>query len=164
MPKLFSRKMYRVYCVSERPGRYSLHRLVKFKKTAFNKEIDEDKLQDTLTDLATDLFGHTAGCQCIEIDDTDAVSEEETLYLKIDGMSRLEIRNIINSIDLNVDESVIFRYYILVNTIRKKCEWVVAFEHTVYSDCEKRHEEPKWSNTDDDPDAYLEFVNALNGH
>ena len=115
--------------------------------------------------MTNDLYGHNSGNRWVEIDDADVVSEEEMLYLTIDCNGRLEIRNIIESIDLNVADGVIFRYFILLNTSPKNHEWfdwVVVSEKMVYSDSEKRHEEePKWSNTDDN--HFDAFLNAVNG-
>ena len=160
MPDLFERKVYRLYLVSEKTGRLSLFQLQRFKSGSFNQEIDENKLKDTLTDLVKDIYGQSAGGRWIGINDTDAVSEEDTLYIEFGCSCRLEIRNIIESIDLQIVDGVNIRYFILLNTISRKFRWVVASKTTVYSDCEKKSENETNKN---DPDHYLAFLNAMNG-
>ena len=131
MGKLVSRKVYRLYIVSEKPDKRGKYQLGLFDKKTFNKEIDEDKIEDTLTDLVNYVYYRQNGCCWFDVCINDDSDEGKTFCTTIDNFNRLEIQNITNMIDL-VPGS--FLFYILVNGIRTECRWVVASIHTVYSD------------------------------
>ena len=161
MPDLFERKTYRLYLLSEKPNIYGLYQRQGFNSNSLKREIDEKELEDAINDLKKDIYGKGAGGDWIEISEADVVSEEETFYIKIDRTSRLEIRNIIGSIDLSIVEGVYIRYFILLNTISKKFRWVMASKITVYSDSEKKSEDVSdTDDDDDDSDHELAFLKA----
>jgi hypothetical protein len=131
--------MIKLYGVSEKPDKNGDYKLVKFKNKAFNEVMDEAKIEETLTNLVNDLYGHEDGCRwfhaCVE-DDSEEV-EVLCFDLNDGGVSwlpyskRLEIQNIMDLIDAG---SGVFQYFILVNGKRTEYQWVVsAWQSIVYS-------------------------------
>ena len=135
MGNLVACRPTRLYGVSKKSGKSGEFKLVPFDNDAFNVEIDESDVEETLTDLVKDLYGHEDRC-CwfsVYLCDDDDLEETKALCFDIDYDDRLEIRNIVDLID-DGELSGCFQYFILVNGKRTKYQWVVAHcDCTVYS-------------------------------
>jgi hypothetical protein len=135
MPKLVSNVVCRLYGVSEKPNKNGEYKLKPFDDDAFNKEFDESKIKDVLTDLTNALYKSEEGCRWFLMEFTDEKCDDEVFTIKIDCNKRLEIPNIT---DLFNRDSVdagpgYFKYFILVNATRTEYRWVVVSSYTVYS-------------------------------
>lgn len=152
--RLVSNKKFRLYGVSEIPNENGRYSLASFDNDTINKIVDEDEIEDTLARLVRVLYGRGGKRNCYEI--TENMRKSEAININIDWDNRLVIPNILNKINVIPRHA---QFFIVVSTDCLKCHWVVAvFQHTVYSD------DNEWdlSNADDE-DAYLTFINALNG-
>jgi len=136
MGNLVACRMVRLYGISKKSGKSDEFKLVPFKNDAFNENIDESELSDTLTDLAKDLYGQD-GCRWFQayFENDEDLQETESFCFEIDYDDRLEIRNLIDLIDSDTGAGYgCFRYFILVNGSRSKYDWVVVSSlGTIYS-------------------------------
>ena len=131
---LFSRKICRLYFVSEKPDKNGKYQLVQIDDKAFNQDIDEDKIEDTLTDLAKDFFYREDGCCWFNVYFNDKQDDEKTFRARFSFSESLEIRNISHKIDL--PPGGVFLFYVVINLPRRTYQWVAVSMHTIYSDCE----------------------------
>jgi hypothetical protein len=128
--------MFKLYGVSETPNKSGWFPLVSFDNDTFNQIVDEDEIEDTLARLVRVLYGRGGKKNCHEI--TKNMCNNGTISIYIDWDKRLKIQNIIEKISVPPMRS---RFFIVVNTECKKCQWVVAtLQCTVYSDEENDDE------------------------
>jgi hypothetical protein len=123
--KLNANNWTRLYRLSAEPnerGRYTLEPFTD-NNTAFNQNIEEDSLDESLTELAADGSWH-------EITD-DNYADDGKIHIDFDGDDRLEIRDITGSVDHEPEKC---RFFVLVDAERSEYEIVVAvYSGTVYS-------------------------------
>ena len=128
---LTSTTTFRLYDVSTQVDEHGHYGLEAFANAAYNEVIDEGKLNETLCQLADVQFGQS-GCRYFEITDDVETDEHGKLCIDLDDDERLEVRDIVDKINIAFDES---RLYVLVNATRTEYQWVAALpEGTVYSD------------------------------
>jgi len=135
MPKLQVRAMVRLYGVSEKLNKKGLYKLLPFKNKAFNEEIGESEIEDTLTKLVNDLYCHETQypwvkCRFLFDFDTDP-NELETVRIEIDDDEFLGIEDITDIIDTG---SGCCQFYIIVNPTRTEYRWIVATLYNVYTE------------------------------
>jgi hypothetical protein len=123
--KLNANNWTRLYRLSAKPnerGRYTLEPFPD-DNAAFNQDIEEDSLDESLTELAADGSWH-------EIKD-DNYGNDGKIHINFDGEDRLEIRNFTDLIDHEPEKC---RLFVLVDAERSEYEIVVAVHSgTVYS-------------------------------
>ena len=129
--KLSTMKTYRLYDVSEQLDEHGHYGLAAFSDTAYNEVIDEEELDETLFQLADVQFGQS-GCLHFEITDDTETAKNGKLCLDLGDNDWLEVRDIVDRINVAPDES---RLFVLVNATCTEYQWVAALsEGTVYSD------------------------------
>ena len=144
MPKLVTNCMFRLRSVSEKLNKEGMYPLVPFKNKAFNKNFDmnEVEIDDVLTNLVNDLYGHDQfGNHWFQV----GSDEDKTISLKIDNIGhhktddcdRLKIHNTVDLINFG---SGMFQFFILFSAEHKEYQWVVVSLYLVYSDCKTREE------------------------
>ena len=127
---LTSTKTFRLYDVSTKLDEHGYYGLEAFTNNAFNEVIGEEELNETLGDLAGDLFGQSSRWH--EITDNVMTGKNGKLCIDLDNNDWLEVRDIVAQIDADQEDC---RFYVLVNASRMEYGWVVAVpEGTVYSD------------------------------
>jgi hypothetical protein len=127
---LMHSQSYRLFDVSDEMDASGHYGLAAFANTAYNEVIDEEELDDTLCELADVLFGES-GCRYYPITDDVQTAENGKLSLDLGNDEWLEVRDIVDKIDVDPEKSLLF---VLVNLTRTECQWVAAVpEGTVYS-------------------------------
>ena len=121
MPSLDSRKVYKMYVVSEKQNKRGKFRLVPFDNDVFNKETDESEIADTLFGFADTLYDKDEKTRCLEI--IDDMRNAGTVRFKFKDDERVFIPDIIDKIDLGQGS---FRFYLVINTTHKEYKWVVG--------------------------------------
>jgi len=120
--------MVRLYGVSDNLDFETQYlQLVPFDNDAFNEELEECLLEDTLTDFVNDLYGHEDGCFWFGIGFDD--DDDDNMYFRheIGDNKCVEILNIIDLIDYELDSGTgIFQYFIAVNGSHTEYQWIVA--------------------------------------
>ena len=133
---LFTNKVCRLFFVSEKPDKNGKYQLVQIDDKAFNKDIDEDKMDDALTDLVKEFFYREDGCCLFNAYFNADKDDDKTVCARLNYCEKLEIRNITHKIDL--PPGGYFQYFVIVNVPRRIYHWVVVSLHTIYSDCEEK--------------------------
>ena len=120
-------KIVRLYAVSECPDDDGKFELMPFQWDEFNREFDENCLDDELNSLCEYLYD---GARYFEIT-KELCGNDESIPIQIDGEVKFVIRDIVGKIDSDFDRS---EYYIFVNKECTEYCWVVAeMQETVYS-------------------------------
>ena len=120
MTKLFSRKLFRLYGVSDSPNENEEYLLEAFNDDAFNEDIDVEDLNETLTGLADATYGQ--GSRWHEIID-DHFEDNGKVCIEINDDDRLEIQDITDKIATDSEHP---KFYILVDAQLSDYCWVVA--------------------------------------
>jgi len=130
MPNLVASKMFRLFGVSEHLDEGSQYKLMPLDVDAFNEDIAESDVEDTLKDLAGILYDQDCcGADWHEI--TDNMRDDGTVSIEIGSNDCLEIQNIIDLIDVDAECS---RFFVVVNGTRSDYLWIVAVpQGTVYA-------------------------------
>ena len=126
---LYSSLLYRLYDVAASVDENGAYGLEAFDDVAFNEVVDSDELYEMVGQLVDSRFGQS-GCHYFEVTgETD--SENGKLRFDFDDDNRLEIRDIVDLIDADPDES---RFFIIVDAQCTEYGWVVATpQGNVYS-------------------------------
>jgi len=136
MPKLVASRMVRLYGVSKKPGKREEYKPMPFDNDAFNSVFDEAEIEDILTNLLNDLYGHEDGCRWFLVADYGDTDEDETFRIEIDQDHLVDMPNFIeipNITDLIDVGSGVFQFFILVNGRRTEYQWVIsAWQGKVY--------------------------------
>ena len=119
---LIASTTYRLYDVSEISDEHGHYCLGAFADTAFNEDVAEEALDETLCQLADVLFGQS-GCRWFEITDDVETAENGTLCIDLGDNDWLEVRDIVDKIDVDPEES---QLYVMVNASRTEHYWVAA--------------------------------------
>ena len=128
--ELHSSSYYRLYDVAASVDENGAYALQAFDDVAFNEVVDADELYEMLGELADSRFGQSR-CRFFEVtNDTDIVPENGKLRFDVDD-GQLEIRDIVDRIDVDPEES---RFFIIVDAKCSEYGWVVATpQGNVYS-------------------------------
>ena len=127
---LVATNTFRLYDVSAQVDEHGHYGLESFTDTAYNEVIADEEFDETLCQLADVLFGQN-GCRYFEITDDVMTSKNGKLCLDLGDNDWLEVRDIVNKINVVPEES---RLYVLVNATHTEYRWVAALsEGTVYS-------------------------------
>lgn len=130
--RLNAQKFVRLYAVSEKEknGKYALKEFgAKLKK--FNGVINMESLHKIIICLGLFLWDEVPNSY-IEVTEEMKPNENGRLCLNIGDGERLDVRDIVDKIDADRKKC---RYFVLVNTDRDDCRWVVVVPAgTVYSD------------------------------
>jgi hypothetical protein len=79
--------MFRLYGVSENLDESGQYQLMPLDVDAFNEDIDENEIEDTLTGLTEVLYGHESGCSWYEI--TDDMFDDGKIGIEIENDKRV---------------------------------------------------------------------------
>ena len=112
---------FRLYGVSEKPGRKRRFKLVRLAGDAINKTISSDAINDTLTKLANALYIFDGGGRCYEV--IGCKTDSEKVLAGIEDEKLIWIPNIMSKIDVDIRAC---QFFILVNEELTDYQWIVA--------------------------------------